>query len=212
MSDFNYTPSADLSLNGLAGGGRTYDLISPDVVEAAITSDRTGFCRMQPLAGQHKAAFTTYADLRHDRPHLLLDDQLRLLTEFTYTMPSHIPGTDGATTSSGTAQTDRGGLIVGFRGAGFRAACYIQKVTLGGAYGQTSTVGSPSLGFITTASASEVAVYAKTPGAYNVVLFPSGIAAGDTVRVKIIIGRFASDTDGYIRSWCVGEPFMPAAL
>jgi len=85
-------------------------------------------------------------------------------------------------------------------------------VTLGGTYGQTSTVGSPSIGFITTASASEVAVYAKTTGAYDVTLFPSGIAAGDTVRVKIIIGRFASGTDGYIRSWCVGEPFMPAAL
>ena len=211
MSDFDYTPSADLALNGLAGGGRTYDLISPDVVEAAITSDRTGFCRMQPLAGQHTAAFTTYADLGHVRPHLLLDDQLRLLTEFTYTIPSHIPGTNGATTSSGTAQTDRGGLIVGFRGAGFRAAAYVERITLGGTYGQSSTIAASSVGLITTSSATEVAVYAKTTGAYDVVLFPSGTAAGDTVRVRIIIGRFASGTDGYIRSWTVGEPYMPAA-
>lgn len=212
MSDFNYTPSADLSLNGLAGGGRTYDLISPDVVEAAIASDRTGFCRMQPLAGQHKAAFTTYGDLRHDRPHLFLDDQLHLLTEFTYTMPSHIPGTDGATTSSGTAQTDRGGLICAFRGAGFRAGVYVERITLGGAYGQTSTIAASSVGVITTSSATEVAVYAKTTGAYDVVLFPSGTAAGDTVRVRILVGRFASGTDGYIRSWAIGEPYMPAAL
>ena len=211
MSNFTYTPSNEPSLAGLAGGGRSYDLISPEIVEDAITADRTGFCRMQPLAGQHKAPFINYADLSFDRPHLLLDDNLHLLTEFTYEIGTHIPGTNGATTSSGTAQVDRGGLIVGFRGAGFRAACYIQKVTLGGAYGQTSTVGSPSIGFITTSSATEVAVYAKTTGAYDIVLFPSGVTAGDTVRVKIVIARFATGTDGFIRSWVCGEPFMPAA-
>ena len=209
MSNFTYTPQSEPSLAGLAGGGRSYDLINPDIVEDAITADRTSFCRMQPLAGNHKAPFIDFSDLSFDRPHLLLDDNLRLLTEFTYTMPSHIPGTSGKTTSSGTAQVDRGGLIVGFRGAGFRAACYIQKVTLGGTYGETSTVGSPSIGFITTSSATEVAVYAKTAGAYDVVLFPSGVTAGDTVRIKIVIARFASGTDGYIRSWVCGEPYMP---
>jgi len=211
MSNFTYTPQSEPSLNGLAGGGRSYDLISPEIVEDAITADRTGFCRMQPLAGAHKAEFTTYADLSFDRPHLLLDDNLRLLTEFTYEIGTHIPGTSGKTTSSGTAQADRGGLIIGLRGAGFRAACYIQKVTLGGTYGEISTVSSPSIGFITTSSVTEVAVYAKTTGAYDIVLFPSGVTAGDTVRVKIVIGRFASGTDGYLRSWCAGEPFMPAA-
>jgi hypothetical protein len=99
-----------------------------------LHSDRANFCRMQPLAGQHKAPFIDYADLSFDRPHLLLDDNYTLLTEFTYEIPTHIPGTNGATTSSGTAQTDRGGLIVGLRGAGFRAGCFISKLTLGVAH------------------------------------------------------------------------------
>ena len=211
MSNFTYTPSNDASLNGLAGGGRSYDLINPDIVEDGITADRTGFCRMQPLAGQHKAPFIDYADLSFDRPHLLLDDNYTLLTEFTYEIPTHISGTNGATTSSGTAQTDRGGLIVGLRGAGFRAGCFISKLTPGGTYGETSTLGTPSTGFIINLSASEVAVYAKTPGAYTVTLFPSGLAAGDLVNVRIIVGRAVSDTNGFIRSWAVGEPYLPAA-
>jgi len=211
MSNFTYTPSNDASLNGLAGGGRSYDLISPDIVEDGITADRTGFCRMQPLAGQHKAPFIDYADLSFDRPHLLLDDNYTLLTEFTYEIPTHIPGTNGKTTSSGTAQTDRGGLICGFRGAGFRAGVFISKLTLGGTYGQTSTLGTPSTGFIINTSATEVAVYAKTPGAYTVTLFRGGEAAGDLVNVRIVVGRAVSGTDGYIRSWCVGEPYLPAA-
>ena len=211
MSDFDYTPSADASLEGLAGGGRTYDLISPEIVEDAITADRTGFCRMQPLAGQHKERFDGYADLSFDRPHLLLDNNLRLLTEFTYEIPSHIPGTSGKTTSSGTAQTDRGGLIFAFRGAFFRALCYIEKITPGGTYGETSTIAGSSAGIATTLSTSEVAIYATTTGgAYDLVLFPSGIAAGDLCRVRILIGR-AKKADGYIRSWVCGEPYMPSA-
>ena len=211
MSNFDYKPSNEPSLTGLAGGGRTYDLISPEIVEDAITADRTGFCRMQPLAGQHKERFNGYSDLAFDRPHLLLDDNLRLLTEFTYEIPTHIPGTNGATTSSGTAQTDRGGLIFAFRGAGFRAYCVIEKITLGGTYGETSVVAASSNALASTTSTAEVAIYAATAGAYDVVLFPSGMAAGDICRVKILIGRRGSGTDGYIRSWAVGEPFMPAA-
>ena len=211
MSNFTYTPSDQPSLSGLAGGGRTYDLISPDIVEDAITADRTGFCRMQPIAGQHKAPFIDYADLSFDRPHLLLEDNYYLLTEFTYEIPTHIPGTNGATTSSGTAEVDRGGLIFGFRGAGFRAGCFISKLTYGGTYGETSTIGTPSTGFYINTSATETVVYAKTPGAYTTTIFPSGLAAGDLVNVKIIVGRAVAGTNGFIRSWCVGEPYMPSA-
>ena len=211
MSNFTYTPSDQPSLSGLAGGGRTYDLISPDIVEDAITADRTGFCRMQPIAGQHKAPFVDYADLSFDRPHLLLEDNYYLLTEFTYEIPTHIPGTNGATTSSGTAEVDRGGLIFGFRGAGFRAGCFISKLTYGGTYGETSTIGTPSTGFYINTSATETVVYAKTPGAYTTTIFPSGLAAGDLVNVKIIVGRAVAGTNGFIRSWCVGEPYMPSA-
>ena len=210
MSNFDYIPSNEPSLAGLAGGGRTYDLISPEIVEDAITADRTGFCRMQPLAGQHKQRFNGYSDLAFDRPHLLLEDNLRLLTEFTYQIPSHIPGTNGATTSSGTSQTDRGGLIFAFRGALFRAYCVIEKITLGGTYGQSSVVAASSAALASTTSASEVAIYAATAGSYDIVLFPSGMAAGDICRVKILVARRSAGTDGYIRSWCVGEPFMPA--
>jgi len=209
MSNFTYTPSNQPSLAGLAGGGRTYDLISPDIVEDAITADRTVFCRMQPLAGAHKAEFIDFADLSFDRPHLLLDDNYTLLTEFSYEIPTHIPGTNGATTSSGTAENERGGLIVGLRGAGFRAGCFISKLTLAGTYGQSSTLGTPSTGFIINTSATEVAVYAKTPGAYTTTIFPSGLAAGDIVNVRIIVGRAVSGTSGFIRSWCVGEPYLP---
>ena len=210
MSNFTYTPSDQPSLSGLAGGGRTYDLISPDIVEDAITADRTGFCRMQPIAGQHKAPFIDYADLSFDRPHLLLEDNYYLLTEFTYEIPTHIPGTNGATTSSGTAEVDRGGLIFGFRGAGFRAGCFISKLTYGGTYGETSTIGTPSTGFNINTSATETVVYAKTPGAYTTTIFPSGLAAGDLVNVRIIVGRAVAGTNGFIRSWCVGEPYLPA--
>ena len=211
MSNFTYTPQSEPSLAGLAGGGRSYDLINPDIVEDAITADRTSFCRMQPLAGNHKAPFVDFSDLSFDRPHLLLDDNYTLLTEFTYEIGTHIPGTNGKTTSSGTAETDRGGLICGFRGAGFRAGVFISKLTPGGTYGQTSTLGTPSIGFIINLSASEVAVYAKTPGAYTTTIFPSGLAAGDHVNVRIIVGRAVSDTNGFLRSWCVGEPFMPSS-
>jgi hypothetical protein len=38
MSNFNlHTIKSEPSLAGLAGGGRSYDLINPDIVEDAIT-------------------------------------------------------------------------------------------------------------------------------------------------------------------------------
>jgi hypothetical protein len=102
-----------------------------------------------------------------------------------FTVPSQLPGSDNKVTGSGSTIATRGGLVCRSYGQRVRVEFGMRKVTLDGT-GGLATAGSfvrsqnthaSSLGWLTSDNVS--------PAVNNILLYPSGITAGDLIQVHV---------------------------
>jgi len=125
-----------------------------------------------------------------------------------FTVPSQLPGSDNETTSAGSSIATRGGLVCRSYGQRCLVEFGMRKVTLNGTGGlatagsfvrsQSSHAGVPQ--WLTSNNVS--------PVVSNILLYPSGITAGDLIQVHVAfrVNGTYSGTPGYLFNWEIFEP------
>ena len=203
MTDFNNNTTINPFGGGLSGVG-VDNKITRDVGQKLITLDRLNFAgRGQTLFSFTSRFDTGLADTAIGRGYQTKvttygANRGHLLGQFYYTVPDILPGSAGATTSSGSGIATQGGLLFGAQmyQAGFSVT--LEKINIAGSYGQTSTYSlTPSIGFVFNPTSNRIWDTGE-------VLFPVGVTGGDILEVLVWIG--STNVDGYVQCGFVREP------
>lgn len=199
-------------LNSPVGGGTDNSKVNPQLAKDMLILDKIAYCgRMQMIASDNRAAWTSWSDTRPDAPYLFLNNNWRLLSEIYYYLPDVLPGSKNRTSSTGTSTAERGFLVFGFIGRDFNAAAQIDLISYGGSYGQSSTISSKNFSSVLNSTGGEAAAYlSDSSGGSNYVLLPAGAIGGDLIRITLWGGTGVFGGRGYIRSWNIGEPYVIA--
>lgn len=213
MSDFGYFPDSFNPPWTPVGGGTVYPLVSTEVVGNAISMDRAIHCdTFQVIASEHRADHVNLADQSNDKPYIVRGDVWTPLAQVYYKLPPEgLPGSDNQTTSSGTTIQTKGGLCIAVVGARFFGHVLIEKATLGGSYGQSTTFSLRSRSSISAAngvSGGTPEVRYLTDGTTGFVKFATGIQSGDYLRITLLATNYPGSSFGWINSWTIFESYM----
>tara|TARA_R100001198_G_scaffold93428_2_gene74246 strand:+ start:4054 stop:4689 length:636 start_codon:yes stop_codon:yes gene_type:complete len=123
-----------------------------------------------------------------------------------FTIPSHLPGSNNKTSSSGTTIADRGGLVCRSYGQDALVEFGMRIVTLDGS-GGLATVGTYVRSQSTHGGTAGWLTSDTVGGASNILLYPSGASAGDLIEVYVAFRTpTVTVTPAYLMNWEIFEP------
>lgn len=212
MADFSYSDRTN-NFNQAVGGGTLNDRVRPEAMTDLINLDILNYCgRFQMIGSEQKRPFVDFSDVRPDRPYLFQDDNWCLLAEIYYYLPDILPGSSNKTVGSGVSTGDRGWLMCGLIGEDYSAQMRIDHITHAGTYGQVSVVSaSNDSATLNSTGSLQYNLLSDSGGSSNLVLLPSGVSAGDLIKITLWGGTATAGSTGYIQSWFIGEPYTTAS-
>ena len=204
MADYDLKTRINPFLDGGIGGAGPNNKITQTNIEKLINLDRLCQCgRFQTLYSMVKAFDTTPLDSRPLRGFqtngsALGANVIQILGQFYYTVPDLLPGSDGASTSSGSGIATQGGLVLAACLENAAVSVTMEKINIAGSHGQSSTYsGTAATGNIVNFTATRLYLV-------DDILFPVGTTEGDVFEIIIWVG--SNNQDGIVQYLGIHEP------